>query len=69
MSAASPENFPTYLNSLTTKKQTTKFSSANFQKMLGPSYIIFLTPHAKGHNYFKQEYRKLPGGHAPKCQK
>ena len=27
-------------NSLTTKKQTTKFSSANFQKMLSPSYII-----------------------------
>ena len=28
------------VNSLTTKKQTTKFSSANFQKMLSPSYII-----------------------------
>ena len=28
------------LNSLTTEKQTTKFSSANFQKMLSPSYII-----------------------------
>ena len=27
-------------NSLTTVKQTTKFSSANFQKMLSPSYII-----------------------------
>ena len=27
-------------NSLTTKKQTTKFSSANFQKMLSPSYIM-----------------------------
>ena len=27
-------------NSFTTKKQTTKFSSANFQKMLSPSYII-----------------------------
>ena len=27
-------------NSLTTEKQTTKFSSANFQKMLNPSYII-----------------------------
>ena len=26
-------------NSLATKKQTTKFSSANFQKMLSPSYI------------------------------
>ena len=24
----------------TTKEQTKKFSSANFQKMLGPSYII-----------------------------
>ena len=28
------------VNSLTTKKQTTKFSFANFQKMLSPSYII-----------------------------
>ena len=26
------------INSLTTNKQTTKFSSANFQKMLSPSY-------------------------------
>ena len=29
-----------FLNSFTTKKQMTKFSSANFQKMLSPSYII-----------------------------
>ena len=28
------------LNSLITIKQTTKFSSANFQKMLSPSHII-----------------------------
>ena len=28
------------LNSLTTEKQTTKFLSANFQKMLSASYII-----------------------------
>ena len=28
------------LTSLTIEKQTTKFSSANFQKMLSPSYII-----------------------------
>ena len=28
------------LNSLTTKKQTTKFSSANFPKMISPSYIM-----------------------------
>ena len=27
-------------NSLATKKEMTKFSSANFQKMLSPSYII-----------------------------
>ena len=27
-------------NSLTTEKQTTKFLSANFQKILNPSYII-----------------------------
>ena len=30
------------VSSLTTKEQTTKFSSANFQKMLSPSYIIRL---------------------------
>ena len=29
-----------YINSLTAEKQTTKFLSANFQKMLSPSYII-----------------------------
>ena len=29
-----------YFNSFTTEKQTTKFLSANFQKMLSPSYII-----------------------------
>ena len=28
------------LTLLTTKTQTTKFTSANFQKLLGPSYII-----------------------------
>ena len=28
------------VNSLTIKNQTTKFSSANFQKTLSPSYII-----------------------------
>ena len=28
------------LNSLTTKKQKTKFSSANLQKMLSPNYIV-----------------------------
>ena len=28
------------INMLTTKKQKTKFSSANFQKMLSPSYFI-----------------------------
>ena len=28
------------IDSLTTKKQTTKFSSANFKKKLRPSYII-----------------------------
>ena len=30
----------TRVNSLTTEKQTTKVSSANFQKKLNPSYII-----------------------------
>ena len=29
-----------HLNCLTTKKQATKFSSANFHKMLSSSYII-----------------------------
>ena len=29
-----------WVNSLTTRKQTTKFSSANFQKILSPRYII-----------------------------
>ena len=38
---AKPRNFDiTDINSLTTEKQTTKFSSAIFQKMLSPSYII-----------------------------
>ena len=36
------------LNSLTTKKQTTKFSSANFQKMLSPSYIILRIQRLEG---------------------
>ena len=30
-----------YINFKTTEKQTTKFSSANFQKMLCPRYIFF----------------------------
>ena len=36
------------LNSLTTKKQTTKFSSANFQKMFSPSYIILRAQRLEG---------------------
>ena len=35
-------------NSLTTKKQTTKFSSANFQKMLSPSYVILRIQRLEG---------------------
>ena len=35
-------------NSLTTKKQTTIFSSANFQKMLSPSYIILRIQRVEG---------------------
>ena len=35
-------------NSLTTKKQTTKFLSANFQKMFSPSYIILRTQRQEG---------------------
>ena len=36
------------LKSLTTKQQTTKFSSANFQKMLNPSYIILRIQRQEG---------------------
>ena len=36
------------LNSLTTEKQTTKYSSANFQKMLSPSYIILRIQRLEG---------------------
>ena len=36
------------LNSLSTEKQTTKFSSANFQKMLSPSYIILRIQRLEG---------------------
>ena len=36
------------INSLTTEKQTTKFSSANFQKMLSPSYIILRIQRPEG---------------------
>ena len=35
-------------NSLTTEKQTTTFSSANFQKMLSPSYIILRIQRLEG---------------------
>ena len=41
----------TYLelfNSLTTEKQTTKFSSANFQKILNPSYTILRIQRLEG---------------------
>ena len=38
---------PTF-NSLTTEKQTTKFSSANFQRMLGPSCIILRIQRLEG---------------------
>ena len=44
-------------NSLTTKKQTTKFSSANFQKMLSPSYTILRTETLRG-----QQCRSRWGG-------
>ena len=36
------------LNSLTTKEQTTKFTSANFQKMLSPCYIILRAQRLEG---------------------
>ena len=39
---------PVVINFLTTKKQTTKFSSANFQKMLSLSYIILRIQRLEG---------------------
>ena len=36
------------INSLTSKKQSTKFASANFKKMLSPSYIILRTQRLEG---------------------
>ena len=36
------------INSLTTEKQTTKFSSANFQKILNPSYTILRIQRLEG---------------------
>ena len=40
--------FMPLINSLTTEKQTTKFSSPNFQKMLSPSYIILRIQRLEG---------------------
>ena len=37
-----------FVNSLTTKQQTTKFSSANFQEMWGPCYIILRIQRLEG---------------------
>ena len=36
------------INSLTTEKQTTKFSSASFQKMFSPSNIILRIQRIEG---------------------
>ena len=41
-------NFAWHLNSLTTKKQTTKFLSVNLQKMLSPSCIILRIQRPEG---------------------
>ena len=43
------------LKSLTTKEQTTKFSSANFQKMLGLSYIILRFQRLEGNSVDRDE--------------
>ena len=48
------------LNSLTTKKQTTKFSSANFQKMLNPSHIIFRIQRANSLDLDEVAHYELP---------
>ena len=37
-----------YINSLTTEKQTTKFSTANFQKNFNPSYTILRIQRLEG---------------------
>ena len=37
-----------HINSLTTEKQTTKVSSANFQKNLNPSYTILRIQRLEG---------------------
>ena len=37
-----------HLNSFTTKKQTTKLPSTNFQKMLSPSYIMLKIQRLEG---------------------
>ena len=43
---------PVYINSLTTEKQTTKFSSANFQKKKkNPSYTIKRIQRLEGKQY------------------
>ena len=36
------------INSLTTRKQTTKFSSASFRKMSSPSYIVMRIQRLEG---------------------
>ena len=46
------------LNSLTTKKQTTKFSSADFEKMFSPSYIILEIKRVEG-----KQWRSRWGSH------
>ena len=44
----SPAVQKSYSNSLITKKQTKKFSSADFQKLLSPSYIILRIQRLEG---------------------
>ena len=50
MEATLPFSFSSLFNSLTTEKQTTKFSSANFQKMLSPSYILLRIQRLEGNS-------------------
>ena len=42
------ENHTMWLSSLSTEKQTTKCSSANFSKLLGPSHIILRIKRLEG---------------------
>ena len=47
------------INSLTTKKHTEKFSSANLKKMLSPGYIILRTQRLKDKSVHESPHQDL----------